>query len=133
MTRRLLPVLFLLASVATGSTAMAHLLKIDGDIGVLMHIDPSDAPLERQKATLFLEIKDRSGQFAPGRCECRLSIASQGRQIFAAPVFRGELSSAVSFSFPAAGAYRVEVSGVPAVSGAFQPFRVAFEVRVQPR
>jgi hypothetical protein len=110
----------------------AHMLKTDRDVGVLMHIDPNDAPVEREKATLFLEIKDRSNRFVPGQCDCRVRISSGGRQVFENPVFApGLQSSAASFVFPEAGVYRVEIGGVPAKGGDFQSFSIPFDVRVE--
>ncbi len=112
------------------SPASAHLLKIDRDIGVLMHIDPADAPIEREQATLFFDIKDRTGKFAAERCDCRLQVIDRGKQIFSDRLSGQGLSASAAFSFPAAGMYLVQVSGAPR-QAAFQSFHVAFDVRVE--
>ncbi len=112
--------------------AWAHILKIDGDIGVLMHIDPEDSPAERDKATLFFDINDRTGRFGTQQCDCRLRVLSEGREILSGSVsVQGPQSAAASYSFPFAGMYRVELSGAPQRGAVFKPFRVEFDVRVE--
>ncbi len=127
------PLVVLLAlGMALCGQALAHMLKIDRDIGVLMHIDPGDSPVERDKATLFFDIQDRTGRFGAGQCDCRFRVQRDGGQVFEGKLsMQSAQSTAASYSFPEAGMYRVEVSGQPQMGAVFQPFRVAFDVRVE--
>ena len=123
----------LVAFALLSATASSHLLKIDRDIGVLVHVDPNDAPVAREKAALFIEIKDRSNRFAPERCDCRLAISAQGKQIFSDKIFtQGRQSSGSFFLFPEAGMYRLDVVGTPLDGTSFQAFRIPFDIRVEP-
>lgn len=125
-------VFVLLLGMAICCPARAHILKIDGNIGVLMHIDPDDSPAERDKATFFFDINDRTGRFGAQQCDCRLRVLAEGREVLSSTLsVQGPQSAAASYSFPAAGMYRVEVSGAPQMGAVFHPFRVAFDVRVE--
>ncbi len=125
-------VVLLAFGMALCGQALAHVLKIDRDIGVLMHIDPGDSPVERDKATLFFDIQDRTGRFGAGQCDCRLRIQRDGAQVFEGKLaVQSAQSAAASYSFPEAGMYRVEVSGQPQPGAVFQAFTAAFDVRVE--
>ena len=113
--------------------ALAHLLQTDGDIGVLMHVDPGDEPAVGEQATLMFELNDRREAFRPDRCDCRLRILLNDKEVFNGALMGDKsASAAVPFVFTDAGIYRVEVAGDPRPGAAFKAFRVAFDVRVVP-
>jgi hypothetical protein len=119
------------AMMLAAAEAGAHMLKTDGDIGVLMHVDPNDEPVAREPATFFFEIKDRSGHFSGAECDCRLKILREDRQIADQPAQAGQTGVAAKFSFPEAGMYRVELNGAPVAQGRFARFSVPFDLRVE--
>lgn len=43
--------------------ASAHVLKTDGSIGAVVHIDPDDDPIIGKSANFFLEFKDTKNKF----------------------------------------------------------------------
>ncbi len=124
-------VLLALGMALCGPT-FAHLLKIDRDIGVLMHIDPGDSPVAREKATLFFDIQDRTGRFGAAQCDCRFRIQKEGAEVFEGKLLlQNAQSTAAVYSFPEAGVYRVQVTGAPQMGAVFQAFSVGFDLRVE--
>jgi len=131
-----LRILFAVACIMLLPAAAAHMLKTDGDIGVLMHVDPDDEPVAREPATFYFEIKDRSGKFSSARCDCRLRVLNEGREVLhEAPAERTAQANgaalAAAYTFAEAGVYRVELHGVPAGDASFTAFSVPFDVRVE--
>src|SRR3989344_6963815 len=76
---------FLLLTSATN--AFAHVLETDGNIGAILHVNPNDDPAALEPASFFFEFKDKSGQFNPSRCDCRVSITEAGKTIFSTGLF----------------------------------------------
>ena len=113
--------------------AMAHLLQTDGDVGVLMHVDPGDEPVVGETSTFMFEITDRREKFSLERCDCRLRVMLNDKEVFNEPL-KGEqsASAAVPFVFPDAGIYHAQITGNPRPGEALQAFRVVFDVRVVP-
>lgn len=125
-------VLMLLSAIPP---VFAHMLKTDGDIGVLMHVDPNDEPVQGEKASFYFEIKDRTGRFTSAGCDCRLRVFSGQKQIAdeaaqATGTSPGSGAAAAWFVFPAAGIFRIELAGTPA-KAAFSAFKVSFDLRVE--
>jgi hypothetical protein len=130
MRTLLLHCLLLLAALAP--PAAAHMMKIDGDAGVVIHVDPDDNPVAGEPARVFLEIKHKSPQFKAAACDCRLRISRAGTTVIEQAVRPGDFRAGVaSLVFPAGGIYRVAVSGKPAAGAAFKAFQVAFDIRVE--
>ncbi len=113
--------------------AMAHLLQTDGDVGVLMHVDPGDEPVVGEPSMFMFEITDRRETFSLDRCDCRLRVLLNDKEVLSEPL-KGDQSAsvAVPFVFADAGIYRAEIAGNPRPGAASQAFRVAFDVRVVP-
>ncbi len=114
--------------------ASAHALEANKDIGIVLHIDPSDTPVPGSPSRIYLEFKNKNGAFSISECSCALSIAKHG----SAAVFRVALAQSqadpaladASFSFPSAGVYTLRVEGVPVSGPGFTPFDATFDVRV---
>src|SRR5438045_57931 len=66
----------------------AHVLKTDGNIGAVLHIDPDDDPIAGSQASFFFEFKDIQGKFQSQNCDCTFSIAEDGKEIFSQPLFQ---------------------------------------------
>ena len=113
--------------------ALAHLLQTDGDVGVLMHVDPGDEPVVGEPSTFLIEITDRREAFTLDACDCRLRVLQNDREVLS-ETLKGDKSAsvAVPFVFADAGIYRAEVTGNPRPGAALRAFRVAFDVRVIP-
>jgi hypothetical protein len=106
-------------------TASAHVLKTDGNIGAVMHIDPGDAPVANSPATIYFDIKDKTGQFNTTKCGCRVDILEGGKVVNS-----DSLSFANTYTFPGKDVYQVELIGTPQKPGDFQPFTLTYDVRV---
>jgi hypothetical protein len=116
--------------------ASAHVLKIDGSIGVTIHVDPDDDPIVGEPASFFLEIKDKQDVFRPENCTCVATISKGSEPIFSTDLFTNgsgnSLTAAPFFSyvFPERNIYTVTISGTPKTSQAFQSFSVRYDLRV---
>ena len=114
----------------------AHTLKIDGTIGVSLHIDPDDAPTAGQESKFFLDITDKAGRFNPsnpGNCACVLHIEYDGELLKTFPVVSGGSFTQIRYTFPHTGTYKVTIEGRPQGEGIpFAEFRTVFEPYVAP-
>jgi len=135
MRRIILICIGLIVFGAMAHHALAHVLKSDGDIGAVVHIDPEDDPIVGQPATFFFDFKDRTNKFSLGACTCTASITNRGQEVFSAPLAGvgsgSELSPFFQYTFPEKSLYTVVVSGKPNVEGAFQPFTLRYDIRVE--
>jgi hypothetical protein len=113
----------------------AHVLKVDGSIGVTVHIDPDDAPVAKKANTIFVSIKDRDKQFDeknPVGCDCTLQVVKGEKVIDMIPVTTEGSYNTLQYVFPSSGTYTLLVSGKPnGKSSAFQPFITSYEYYVQ--
>ncbi|GEM_PF-1307400 len=120
--------------------AYAHILKTDGSIGAVLHIDPEDDPIAGQQAGFFLEFKDRLGRFKPGNCDCKAVILAKGREIYSQPLIdqsseNGD-SATFTFTFPSKGEYQLKIDGSPREAGkslgggSFAPFELGYDIDV---
>lgn len=120
--------------LGASGVAVAHTLKIDGTIGVTLHINPDDEPIQGQSATMSLDIHDTAGRFNPLRpadCSCTLKITQNGKAIGALSITDGNSYPPLSFTFPESGSYNLRVTGKPRDGGDFQPFDLTFETYVR--
>lgn len=113
--------------------ASAHILKIDGTVGGVLHIDPNDEPIAGAPSHLVLDLKDTSGKFSIENCNCTISVVSEGKQIFSGKI--GSTTSNTLYTFPSAGIYSVIAEG-SVKSGAqggtaFQSFKLSYDIRVE--
>lgn len=113
----------------------AHVLKIDGNIGATLHIDPDDDPIAGEQSGFFFEFKDKQNAFTPVGCDCTFSISESGKEIYSQPLFQNNSqpsldNASVFFTFPQRDVYQVKVTGKPLVQNAFQPFVLTYDVRV---
>lgn len=113
----------------------AHVLKTDGVIGAVMHIDPDDDPIAGSIATFYFEIKDTTGKFSPQNCNCRVDIYEGGRIIYSNSLFSANSANSINspvfqYVFPQRDVYRVDLVGSPQTTGQFQTFNLKYDVRV---
>lgn len=114
-------------------TVSAHTLKIDGSMGVTVHIDPNDEPVEKIESKIFVDISDKSRRFDPknpGTCECSLIVEQKGKTPETLPIVAGGVYTQLTYTFPTAGSYRLLVTGKPINGGTFAPFRTQYDYYV---
>ncbi len=113
----------------------AHTLKIDGNIGVNLHIDPDDTPVAGVESKFLLDIQDKSARFNPNNpanCECTLTISQNGTMLKTLPVVAGGSYAQLRYTFEKSGLYVVTVEGKPKGEGIpFQSFKTSFEYFVK--
>ena len=109
----------------------AHTLKIDGAIGVSVHINPDDEPIVGRESAIFVEITDSAGRFNaanPSNCLCTLTIFSDGVRVAQLPIVSGGSYTQMRFVFPTSGKYTLVVEGKPNGEGQlFQRFSLTYE------
>ncbi len=113
----------------------AHILKTDGSIGAVLHIDPNDEPAAGDLAGIFLEFKDRENKFNPQNCSCTFSIIEDGKEIYNQPLFQNNTNpnlenASVFFTFPEKNVYQIKIVGKPNSPNAFQTFSLIYDIRV---
>jgi hypothetical protein len=133
MKTLLLSLLFLFI---TATPAQAHVLITDGTIGAVLHVDPEDDPIAGARSNFFFEFKDKQNKFKSENCDCTFTIKENDNVIFTQPLFQNtnnpSLNNAsVSFTFPKRDIYEVSVVGKPHSPGAFQPFTLTYDIRVE--
>src|SRR5258706_8999090 len=111
MKKNIVFVMFIVFFLAP-QQVFAHTLKIDGTIGVILHVDPDDAPVAGIESKLFVEIQDKSGRFNvnnPENCDCRLSIVQKDKTIKTLAVTTGGTYNQLRYTFPISGVYHVVI------------------------
>lgn len=109
----------------------AHQLETDGSIGAVLHVDPSDMPVSGKSSAFYFEFKDTSGKFSIASCRCSVVITQGASEVFSTSLTQASADTAsFSYVFPEAGAYTVQVVGVPDPVSAFQPFSLHYTIRV---
>jgi hypothetical protein len=117
-----------LAAVFVATPVSAHVLKVDGTIGAVLHIDPNDSPEAGTPASIFFDLKDSSGKFSIEKCACAVTITENGKTVFT----RNLISlAAVTFTFPEIGLYDVSLSGLPKDGASFDAFKLSYDIRVE--
>lgn len=121
----------LLLAVGVPATASAHVLKVDGDIGAVLHINPDDNPTTGSPTDYIMSFSDDTGRFSLPKCNCSVSFIANGKTLATNPlVVSSNEVSENHYTFPAPAVYDMRFTGTPKASGAFQPFTLDYEVRV---
>jgi len=133
--------LILLATLHT-NPANAHKIEIHLDVGATMHIEPNDAPRAGESALTWFALTQKGGKVIPlNECDCKLSVYSQtspeGTPL-QQPILKAVSQEsyqgipAATITFPAAGAYQLQLQGKPKNEAKFSPFELKFDVNVVP-
>lgn len=125
--KRIAVILAIFAGLLIPVAAEAHVLKTDGQIGAVLHIDPNDDPIIGQPATFYFDIKDKQQKFSLDKCDCRFVVAQDGKEL-ANQAF--DQTTLPTYTFTAAGVYQVVASGQPISGSTFQQFKLAYDLRV---
>ncbi len=133
MNRSLL--LLLVLSLTSPIVASAHVLQSSGGIGIVLHIDPEDAPVSLAPSRIYLEFKNTNGSFSLSECSCSLTVyPSSDRSLSARiPLTPSDENTAMAnavYTFPEAGVYSLRLEGAPVSGPQFSPFDLTFDIRV---
>ncbi len=123
------------------SIASAHTVKIAGNIGGTIHIEPNDNPSAGQPAQTWFTLTRKGGQVLPLKeCSCHLAIYAEpytpGEPALLEPPLKpvdAELYQGIpgaEITFPKPGVYELQLSGKPATAGSFRPFDLRFQITV---
>lgn len=123
----------LLLGLGLVSPINAHVLKTNGTIGAVIHIDPEDNPIVGQAATFYLSFKDTAERFQLANCTCQARILRNGQPIATETISSGlkPNEGTFQFTFPERAVYQVEVAGTPNDRGAFDAFTFRYDLRVE--
>ncbi len=133
--------LFLYALIAT--PVNAHETERTSNVGATLHIEPDDSPRAGETALTWFALTQRGGKIISLKeCNCQLALYSQPHKEGTAPLQQPQLKAVsvtryqdipgADITFPAAGAYELELTGKPKVGANFPPFKLEFDVAVAP-
>ena len=126
MNKFIITILLVLCAFITPRTISAHILKTDGQIGGILHIDPDDDPIAGQASNLFWDFTNKGQKFNVNNCTCYVSILESGKEIAREQL----INETFTYTFPKKDVYQVNVSGNPRVNNSFQPFILSYDIRV---
>ncbi|HEY9763189.1 MAG TPA: hypothetical protein V6D07_11740 [Trichocoleus sp.] len=135
---------FLLESFLVGGgfwlslSASAHQVKVAGDVGGTLHIEPNDTARAGEPSQIWFALVRKGGEVIPlADCTCQLSVYSQPGQTLLARPALGPLTvegyagiPAALVTFPDVGTYVLTLKGEPKEGRDFQAFDLSFEVTV---
>ncbi|TAF04162.1 MAG: hypothetical protein EAZ77_16090 [Nostocales cyanobacterium] len=140
MNYKLLPLL-LFISFTSLPIASAHTVKIAGDVGGTIHIEPNDNPRAGESAETWFALTRKGGKVLPLKeCNCQLAIYAEphtpGEPALLQPALkpvnaeRYQGIPGAEITFPKPGIYELQLSGKPTTDGSFRPFELKFQVTV---
>lgn len=113
------------------STASAHILQSDDDIGAILHVYPDDNPITGRPTEYIVSFTDITKRFSLKRCDCFVSYKLDDKVISTQRLVAStDLDSKNSFTFSDPGVYDIEITGTPTRTGEFEPFELMFTKRV---
>ncbi len=116
------------------SSAFAHILATDRNIGAVLHINPNDEPVTNEPATFIFELKDKTKKFKSDNCTCQLTITNSGKSIYSQPLFQDSTSklntATLLYTFLNPAVYQVIITGKPVDGKSFQSFTLSWDIRV---
>ena len=134
--------LLILTSTTTNfSSVYAHKVKIDSDVGAILHIEPNDNPRSGEPAKTWFALTRKGGKVIPlSECDCKLKVYKEPFKIGSSPIFEPELRAVDAeryqgilgseIVFPQPGAYQLKLSGSAINPGSFKAFELKFPVTV---
>src|SRR6267154_1546355 len=79
-------VVVLVCTFGTPAIASAHVLKVDGDIGAVLHINPDDNPTTGTSTDYVMAFDDSTNKFSLQKCHCSVSIIENAQTIATRPL-----------------------------------------------
>ncbi len=120
---------------------IAHMVKTDGDVGALFHLEPNHNPRSGETAQVWFALTTSGGGSIPLEdCDCRLEVFKQGDRSEAIATPDLTAISAETYEnipgadviFPEAGIYELVLQGAPQNEGTFREFTLTYDVTVRP-
>jgi hypothetical protein len=130
-----------LGLVSVALPVAAHQVKVSGDVGATLHIEPNDVARAGEPTEIWFALTRQGGQVIPlADCDCQLSIFANPYSDETPALAQPPLVPVTAEGyenipgsevvFPQVGAYTLVLSGSPREAEAFQPFELPFEVTV---
>jgi len=117
--------------LALPAVASAHVLKVDGHIGAVLHINPDDNPISGVPTDYLMSFSDDTGRFSLAQCDCDVFVIQDGKTIAKNPLAPSNTATSENhYTFPRPSVYTLRFVGTPKTPGAFQPFTLNYTVRV---
>lgn len=121
--------------------ALAHNIKVSGDVAATFHIEPHHNPKAGKPSQAWFALTERGGKVIPlAQCSCKLAVHLNPHKEGDAPLLEPVLQPlsteqhlgipSAEITFPKGGAYALEISGTPKAGAKFQPFELSYEVMV---
>ena len=135
-------VLVSLSALVLVLPAIAHDVKVSGDVAATFHINPSHQPKVGVPAQAWFALTKRGGEtIALSQCECKLAIYpvphKKGKTtplmqpaLSAINVDRYQNMPGAKIVFPKSGVYELELTGTAKADAKFKPFQFTYEVTV---
>ncbi len=113
------------------SPARAHILKTDGSIGGVLHVDPDDDPIINKSTSFIIEFEDTNNKFDLQNCTCNLAIVKDGQDTYSQPLSSNDskTTAATAYTFTSKGLYQVVVTG-SSTDNSFASFKLTYDLRV---
>ncbi|HVX57821.1 MAG TPA: hypothetical protein VHA37_08905, partial [Candidatus Saccharimonadales bacterium] len=91
---------------AAPGLASAHVLKIDGDISAILHINPDDYATSGHPTSYTLWFDDSTGHFTLPACNCTATVRENSQTLSTAPLsITHSLESDNTATFPKPDVY----------------------------
>ncbi|MEA5551137.1 hypothetical protein VB713_09145 [Anabaena cylindrica UHCC 0172] len=121
--------------------ASAHTVKIAGDVGGTIHVEPNDSPRAGEPAQTWFALTRKGGKVLPLKeCNCQLAIYAEphtpGEPALLEPDLipvqaeRYQGIPGAEITFPKPGVYELQLKGKPVTEANFRPFELKFQVTV---
>jgi hypothetical protein len=121
--------------------ALAHTVKVSGDVAATFHIAPNHNPKVGQQSQAWIALTQRGGKVIPlTQCKCRLKVYLNPHREEDTPTLAPVLKPistehyqnipSAEITFPQSGEYELEIAGTPQAGAKFQPFKLSYEVTV---
>lgn len=135
MLKKIIYTIMVALFLLSAPNAYAHILKTDGTIGAVMHINPDDDPIAAKPSDFFFEIKDTENKFSLSKCHCEGLVIKNDQIVYSTSLssHNGEediTSAGFTYTFPDKGIYTIMVNGMPLESISFKTFSLKYTVRV---
>lgn len=121
--------------------AFAHKVKVSGDVGATLHIEPNDIPRAGEPSQAWFALTRKGGKVITlGECTCQLVVYAEPHVSGEPPLLQPTLQAITAeryqgipgaiINFPRPGAYQLQLSGKSATGKGFRPFILKFNVTV---
>ncbi|MDJ0676027.1 MAG: hypothetical protein QNJ36_11695 [Calothrix sp. MO_167.B42] len=133
--------LITLALTSGVEPGFAHKVKVEGDVGATLHIEPNDTPRAGEPSQTWFALTRKGGKIIPlAECNCQLSVYAEPHVAGETPLLQPTLKAVTAeryrgipgtvINFPRPGAYQLQLSGKPSTGQGFRPFTLKFDVTV---